>query len=99
LVAAQGAPVGSMLAVLSADTGRPVYDKTGLTGVYDFTLKYTPKQFLMDSPPEVDSAAALPPTAPPLEKALEDQLGLRLAPTTGQLEFIIIDHAERPSGN
>jgi len=98
LVSAQGEPVDSMLAVLSADTGRPVYDKTGLTGVYDFALKYTPKQFLMDSPPEGDSAP-FPQTAPPIEKALEDQLGLRLASTTGQLEFIIIDRAERPSGN
>jgi uncharacterized protein (TIGR03435 family) len=97
-VTAKGEPATSLLGLLSADTGRPVYDKTGLTGVYDFTLKYTPKQFLMDSPAE-GAAAPLAQPAPPIEKALEDQLGLKLAPSTGQMEFIIIDHAERPSGN
>ena len=88
----------SMLAVLSGETGEPVYDKTGLSGVYDFTLKFTPQRFLMDSQPAGESAP-LAETAPPIEKALEDQLGLQLTSTTGQLEFIIIDRAERPSGN
>ncbi len=97
-VAAQGEPAGSLVPIVSGETGRPVYDKTGLTGAYDFTLKFTPQKFLMDSKPEED-AAPLAQTAPPIEKALEDQLGLRLASTTGQLEFIIIDRAERPSGN
>jgi uncharacterized protein (TIGR03435 family) len=97
-VSAQGQPADSLLAVLAAETGRPVYDKTGLTSRYDFTLKYTPKQFLMDSHPAGDSVP-LVQTAPPIEKALEDQLGLKLASTTGQMEFIIIDHAERPIGN
>jgi uncharacterized protein (TIGR03435 family) len=98
LLAAKGEPVSVLLGLLGVETDRPIYDKTGLSGVYDFTLKYTPKQFLMDSQPAGDTAP-LPQTAPPIKKALEDQLGLKLASTTGQMEFIIIDHAERPSGN
>jgi uncharacterized protein (TIGR03435 family) len=94
----KGEHVDSLLGLIEAEMGRPVYDKTGMTGIYDFALKYTGKQFLIDSTPEGDSAP-LPQGAPPLEKALDDQLGLKLAPTTGQMEFIIIDHAERPSGN
>jgi uncharacterized protein (TIGR03435 family) len=94
----KGEPVNVLLGLLEAETGRPVADKTGLTGNYDFSLKYTPKQYLMDTPQPEDSAP-LPQTAPPIEKALEDQLGLKLSSTTGQMEFIIIDHAERPSGN
>lgn len=94
----KGEQADSLLGLLQAETGRPVYDKTGLTAAYDFTLKYTAKQFLLDSQPGSDSAP-LPQTAPPIEKALEDQLGLKLVSTTGQMEFIIIDHAERPSGN
>jgi uncharacterized protein (TIGR03435 family) len=94
----KGEPVNVLLGLLEAETGRPVADKTGLTGNYDFNLKYTPKQYLMDAPPPEDSAP-LPQTAPPIEKALEDQLGLKLASTISQMEFIIIDHAERPSGN
>jgi uncharacterized protein (TIGR03435 family) len=94
----KGEPVNVILGLLEAETGRPVADKTGLTGVYDFALKYTPKQYLMDGPRPEDSAP-LPQTAPPIEKALEDQLGLKLVSTTGQMEFILIDHAERPIGN
>jgi uncharacterized protein (TIGR03435 family) len=100
LLSAKGESVSVLLGLLEGETDHPgpVYDKTGLPGVYDFTLKYTPKQFLMDSQPAGDTAP-LPQTAPPIEKALEDQLGLKLTPTTGQMEFIIIEHAERPSGN
>ena len=86
------------MAVISSDTDRPTYDKTGLTGVYDFTLKFTPKRFLMDSQPAGDSAP-MQESAPPLEKALEEQLGVKLQSTTGSMEFIIIDHAERPVMN
>jgi len=98
LVSAKGESVSSLLGLLEAETGRPVYDKTGLTGAYDFALKYTPKRYLMDSQPAGDSAP-LPQTAPPIEKAIEDQLGLKLVSTKGSMEFIIIDSAERPSGN
>jgi uncharacterized protein (TIGR03435 family) len=44
---------------------------------------------------------AAPPldTAPPLEKALEEQLGLKLVPAKGNMDVIVIDHVERPSGN
>jgi uncharacterized protein (TIGR03435 family) len=97
-ITAKGEPVTVLLGLLGAETGRPVADKTGLSGNYDFTLKYTPKQFLIDSAQPGDTAP-LPQTAPPIEKAVEDQLGLKLASTTGQMEFILIDHAERPSGN
>ena len=95
LLTVKGEPVNVLLGLLEAETGRPVADKTGLTGVYDFALKYTPKQYLMDAPQPEDSAP-LPQTAPPIEKALEDQLGLKLVSSKGQMEFIIIDHAERP---
>ncbi len=98
LLNAKAEPVTSLLGLLSAETGQPVYDKTGLTGVYDYALKYTPKQFLMDSPPTEDTRP-LPEGAPPIEKAIEDQLGLKLVSTKGQMEFIIIDRAERPGGN
>jgi uncharacterized protein (TIGR03435 family) len=99
LVHAKGEAVASLLSVISADVDRPTYDKTGLTGVYDFALKFTPKRFLMDSPPVEDSAGLPQQSAPPIEKALEEQLGLKLQSTTGSMEFIIIDHAERPVVN
>ena len=97
-VSAKGQPVSALLSLIRADTDRSAYDKTGLTGVYDFALKFTPKKFLMDTPSAEDSAP-VQQNAPSIEKALEEQLGLRLQPTTGSMEFIIIDHAERPNMN
>ena len=74
--------------------GRPVVDKTGLTGQYDFTLHWTP----------VDSVPGTAPTdpgeqGPSLFTALEEQLGLKLTPAKEQVEVIVVDSVERPSEN
>ncbi|MFZ0818541.1 MAG: DUF3738 domain-containing protein [Candidatus Acidiferrales bacterium] len=57
-----------------------------------------PAAYLTPPAPGSDTAP-LPVNAPPIEKAIEDQLGLKLASTTGSMEFIVIDHAERPTPN
>jgi uncharacterized protein (TIGR03435 family) len=38
-------------------------------------------------------------SGPSLSTALEKQLGLRLEPTKGPVDFLVIDHIEMPSGN
>ena len=69
---------------------RPVVDHTGLTGRYDFTLKWTPD----------DSPARDAPDAPPdLYGAIKEQLGLRLVPTKANAKALVIDHVEVPSSN
>jgi uncharacterized protein (TIGR03435 family) len=68
---------------------RPVIDKTGLDGLYDFTLDWTPD----DAPP--DPAAP----APSIFTALEEQIGLKLEPRKAPFEIIVIDHAEKPAEN
>lgn len=75
---------------------RPVVDKTGLTGRYDFDLEWAPDetQFGGDLPPA--SAAA---TSPPLFEAIQQQLGLRLEATRGPVAALVVDTAERPSAN
>jgi len=73
-------------------SGRQVYDKTGLTGNYDFTLVFVGDRALKISP----DAATDKPT---LRTALEEQLGLKLEPSTASFDTVVIDHAERPSGN
>ena len=76
------------------EIGRPVVDETGLTGQYDFTLRWTP----VDA-----SSAAAPADAgeqwPSLFTALEEQLGLKLTPQKAQIEIIVIDSVEKPSEN
>jgi uncharacterized protein (TIGR03435 family) len=79
-----------------AGLGRPVVDKTGLTGTYNFTLDWTPPH------PGVRLGApdgpSPPEDSPSLFTALGD-LGLKLQPSTGPLETIVIEHAERPTAN
>jgi uncharacterized protein (TIGR03435 family) len=72
--------------------GRLVVDKTGLTGKYDFTLKWTP-----DTTQAADSNGT--DTGPSLFTALQEQLGLRLESTKAPVDIIVIDHVELPSAN
>ena len=76
--------------------GRPVLDRTGLTGHYDFKLQFTP--FPMGAAPE-DVVTSSGSTSPYIFAALEEQLGLKLEPARGPVETIVIDHIERPSEN
>jgi uncharacterized protein (TIGR03435 family) len=71
---------------LSDEAGRPVVDRTGLSGGYELTLDWAPD----------NAAAANDPTAgPSLFTALQEQLGLRLDSTKGPVEMLVIDRAER----
>ena len=68
---------------------RPLIDRTGLTGKYDFSLHYT-----------YDEARATDPNAPPgIFTAMQEQLGLKLQPMKAPIEVLVIDHVERPSEN
>ena len=37
-------------------------------------------------------------SVPPLDTAIQDQLGLKLQPAKGPVQFLVIDHIEKPSG-
>jgi uncharacterized protein (TIGR03435 family) len=75
---------------------RTVVDKTGLTGNYDFDLKWIPD----DSASEAGAPPLLPDSAgPSIFTALREQLGLELKPAKGPVEVLIIDHAEKPDAN
>ena len=69
--------------------GRPVIDKTGLAGRYDFDLAFAPL-----APPTAGAPAD--PSRPTIFVALEEQLGLKLQPTNGPLDVIVIDSIEQP---
>jgi uncharacterized protein (TIGR03435 family) len=81
--------------------GRPVVDRTGLTGRYDFTLRWTPGP---DNPiPSAGSStgASAQSDSPgtTFEEAIKEQLGLKLKPFVAPLEILVIDHIERPTEN
>jgi len=72
---------------------RPVMDRTGLTGRYDFDLEFAPDETLWNGMlPRPENS-----DKPGLLRAMEEQLGLRLESTRGQVETIVIDHVERPT--
>lgn len=79
--------------------GRVVIDKTGLSGTYDFNLKWVPMD--ATAPRSSVSGAAPSPDAEgaSLFTAIEEQLGLKLTSTKGPGQVLIIDHIERPSAN
>ncbi|MGA1981472.1 MAG: TIGR03435 family protein [Acidobacteriaceae bacterium] len=74
----------------------PIANKTGLTGKYDFVLDWSPEQ---PGGPAASSDAPADADAPTLFTALQEQLGLKLVPTKGPVEVIVIDHIELPSEN
>jgi uncharacterized protein (TIGR03435 family) len=76
---------------------RPVLDQTGVAGRFDFHLEYGIDQ--ATNRVHSDGAGPGDRTGPSIFTAVQEQLGLKLEPTTGPGEFLVIDHAERPSEN
>jgi uncharacterized protein (TIGR03435 family) len=72
--------------------GRVIVDQTGLTGAYDFTLTW--EQSVASGAGQEGGT-----DAPSLFTAVQEQLGLKLVPTKGPVEVIVVDSIERPSAN
>jgi uncharacterized protein (TIGR03435 family) len=95
------APMTSLAAIMSSlgrmGTGRPIEDKTGLTGLYDIVLtqgggidveRRSAQDASAASDPGGNSAAAM-----------AEALGLKLESNKAPVETLVIDHMERPSEN
>lgn len=76
--------------------GRPVIDRTGLTGAFDIVLVFAMDWVRM--PPGITPLAE-PSGLPSLVTALREQLGLKLEPTRTPLDYYVIEHVESPSPN
>jgi uncharacterized protein (TIGR03435 family) len=77
----QGSTMQGLALALSHAAGRPVVDKTGINGTFDFSLTYT-RDDGADNEPSIFTA-------------LQEQLGLRLEPQKSEVEILVVDHAER----
>lgn len=84
---------------ISRAVDRPIVDKTGLSGTYDFELHFTPDATPAGPRREGDGPEPSPADGPSIFKALEEQLGLKLEPQKGPIEFLNVIHVERPSEN
>lgn len=75
---------------------RPVVDKTGLTGTYDFRLSFRPQ---LAPNPEAEEGSPELDNLPTIFDAVKDQLGLELIPQKGPVQTLVIDHVAKLSEN
>jgi uncharacterized protein (TIGR03435 family) len=83
LLVAGTMPLSSLADDLTTELKRTVVDRTGLTGNFDYRLRWSPDQ-------------SVDPTAPLIVTALQEQLGLKLESARGPVEVLVIDRVERP---
>jgi uncharacterized protein (TIGR03435 family) len=82
------AKLASFLSRTTAELGHRVPDRMGLSGLFTFTLEWTPGE-----------KASSNHAGPSLLIALQEQLGLKLEPGKATVEVIVVDHAEKQSEN
>jgi uncharacterized protein (TIGR03435 family) len=89
--------------LLSLIMNRTIIDKTGLTGLYDIDLNWTPDPGQRIGPrgplPPGIELPTVDPLGPTIFTALQDQLGLRMQSTRGPVTVLVIDNANKPMEN
>jgi len=86
-----GLPGSQIARTLSILAGRFVADRTGLTGSWDFNLKFAPEQRQA-----AGGNAAGDSELPSFFTAIQEQLGLKLEATRGPVDVVVIDNIEMP---
>lgn len=84
-IAGQKIGIPRLVDYLMGTVGRPIVDRTGIDGEFDFKIDYA-----------VEGHSE---TGPSIFTALQEQLGLRLQPAKGAIETLVIEKAERPAEN
>jgi bla regulator protein blaR1 len=75
----------------AGEVDRPVMDRSGLTGTFDFTFETTPIFPVANPQPDQPPTSTL--------AAIRRELGLKLERSRGPIRTLIIDHIEKPSEN
>jgi len=88
-----------MAQLLSTALGRPVVDRTGLSGIYDLSVKWDDAPIADGGLLGWDAPAAPENDRGSIFTAIQDQLGLRLESQRAPVDVIVIDQIERPSAN
>jgi uncharacterized protein (TIGR03435 family) len=105
----QGVSMSDLADALSRLMDRTVLDRTGLEGIFDLKLTWTPESDKPSDHPGEDGGQRprseereLPrpdPNGPSIFAALQDQLGLKIESQKGPVEIFVIEHVERPAEN
>ena len=92
----QGATLDEFSKALGLVLGRPVINKTGISGLFELHPIYAVDQSIAGLPP---TAIPTEPEGPSIFTAVQEQLGLKLDSARGPGERLIIDSVARPSEN
>ena len=83
--------IRSFALIFETPVERPIVDRTGLEGTYDFDLNFAPE----DTPSNPADSKL-----PDIFTALQEQLGLKLVPQKVPVEYLVIDHVDKiPTDN
>ena len=77
------------------ENGSGKTDLTGIEGFFSFTLEYSNKSLIADSPSAELPASAVSADLPPFRQVLRDKTGLELEPRIVPVNVLIVDHVER----
>jgi uncharacterized protein (TIGR03435 family) len=93
-----------MMGTLQRYVGSPIIDKTDLTGLFDFTLRFSQEGLVnadgmpLASPDNVIPRGLVIDRAPILFTAIQE-LALKLEPAKGPVEVLVVDSVEKPTAN
>jgi uncharacterized protein (TIGR03435 family) len=96
-------PISALTRLLESPLGRPVVDKTGLNGKYDFNLDFMRDERTSANMVTITGGGTPPPPPenppdlgfPDLFTALQQELGLKLEDKKGPVDVLVVDRAER----
>lgn len=85
--------------ILSRTVGRPIVDRTRLTGNFDIDLTFDPSSAAQSLPGAPLGPTPTDDTKPSIFTALQEQLGFKLESTRSPVDVLVVDQAERPMPN
>jgi uncharacterized protein (TIGR03435 family) len=91
----RGVPI-AQLSIFRGQLGRPIVDKTGLTGSFDIDFNWVPP-WALNSSFDRSRFPQIDPTGPDIFTAMQEQLGLRLVAEKDDQSAFVIDHVEPPT--
>ena len=77
---------------------RPVINRTGIEGLFEMQVHFSPEGTVLPPVPTFGNPAALEPAAS-IFTAIQEQVGLQLQSTKGPVEVLVIDSVQKPSEN
>jgi bla regulator protein BlaR1 len=92
-------PIGALITGIGARAGRPIVDKTGLTGKYDLNVTWVPDGAKLEELDLQNVPQEYRPEDMSLFEALEKQLGLKLEAQRAPMPVVVVDNVSQPDPN